>query len=720
VGEQQNQPFQPFSNPSLKLGFQGSRLASNGGPLLEGELEERLESKEPVTEYLTDPKGRFRFPSFRGGLIWIAPVLPFLAFLLLVYRGIDFGVHWDENFNKIDSVAYSLQHGFTLLPEEYSYPGVNYWLTFSALTPDLAREFIHGNRDPEGLKNALLPVLRGQPFKLRLRKIYGFVTALTAIWIYFAVLIWGRSWLEAMCAALFFTFSWEMVYHARWIAPDGILMQFGALTFLLLSLARRTGSRKALYFAAIAAGFACGSKYPGALLLLPILAVIWLAPPSWRHGLRDSALVLAIFGVSYLITTPGTILQPFVFYKSVTFQMHVYATGWYGYSVHPGVEHLARMLIYFGTALGSTFKVIAILLMAFCFAGAWALIRESWRSALIVLIFPVVYLLYFSTQAAMIVRNYLVVAPFLFILMARGVFWVNSKLPWKNARAGLVAGIVLLIAVNAVDQIRAVASVVRRRHVSVFEQAFERYTDAHSNWTFLISPGLTRELKARNFWGTNLIAQNDTKFNQPYQVYASYYSESVLPYQFEWQTNRPGSFGAVFGPREVNLDYYTGWWGDDRIVCLSPAKVRENILPNLRVKRFHWTGEVSFDGVAVGARDPLIVTGDPHAGNYLYVLRADPQTVQLFWNRQFVGDTAGPTLHTERGQRHSLVVDIDFENGKSEAQIDGVSVLSYRGPIYPSRRSRIEIGKNTVGGAKDYVNGVFGGTIQETSRQVDE
>jgi hypothetical protein len=49
----------------------------------------------------------------------------------------------------------------------------------------------------------------------------------------------------------------------------------------------------------------------------------------------------------------------------------------------------------------------------------------------------------------------------------------------------------------------------------------------------------------------------------------------VEPHKLEWPTNRPHSFVAVFGPREVNLDYYTGWAGDDRIVSISEALVRE-------------------------------------------------------------------------------------------------------------------------------------------------
>jgi 4-amino-4-deoxy-L-arabinose transferase-like glycosyltransferase len=638
--------------------------------------------------------------------------------MVLVYSGIDFGFHWDEDFNKIDSVAYSLQNGFTLLPEQYSYPGVGYWLTISALTPELLHEIADGKRDSEALKNTLLHTLREKAFRLRLRRMFGFLTALTTVWIYFAVLSWGRSWLEALCAALFFTFSWEMVYHARWIAPDGILMQFGALTFFLLSLAWRTGSRRAICFAAMAAGFACGSKYPGGLLLLPILAVIWLATHSLRRAFTDSVLTLAIFTASYLITTPGTVLQPFTFYRSVAYQMHVYATGWFGYSVGPGFEHLSRMLIYFGTQLGSAFEPFAILMMAFCLAGVWALVTESWRSALIVLLFPVVYLLYFSSQAAMIIRNYLVVAPFVFIVMARGVVWAGSKLRWKVARGGFVAGIVLVITLNAIDQARAAKSVVRRGHVADFVYTFERYTTAHPLWVFLISPGLEHELKAQHFWGQNLVAQRETKFTQTYQVFASYYSESVLPYRAEWKTNRPGSFVAVFGPREVNLDYYTGWLGDDRIVCLSPSEVRENVLPNLRLNGLHWSGEINFDGVATGTRQPLIVTGEPAAGDFLYVLRVDAQRVQMYWNHFGVGDTAGAMLHTERGRRYSLTVNIDFVNGESHAQIDKQSVLNYRGPIFPSRATRIEIGKNTVG--IGYVNTSFGGSIREIGRTVDK
>ena len=46
MGEKQNRPFQLSFNASLKVGFQGSRVTSDGGLLLVRELDERLGTKE--------------------------------------------------------------------------------------------------------------------------------------------------------------------------------------------------------------------------------------------------------------------------------------------------------------------------------------------------------------------------------------------------------------------------------------------------------------------------------------------------------------------------------------------------------------------------------------------------------------------------------------------------------------------------------------------------
>jgi hypothetical protein len=80
MGEKQNQPFQLSFNSSLKVGFQGSRVTSDGGLLLVRELDERLGLRELIREHLTDGRdprrceraassnSAARFPAFSGSL----------------------------------------------------------------------------------------------------------------------------------------------------------------------------------------------------------------------------------------------------------------------------------------------------------------------------------------------------------------------------------------------------------------------------------------------------------------------------------------------------------------------------------------------------------------------------------------------------------------------------------------------------------------------------
>ena len=48
------------------------------------------------------------------------------------------------------------------------------------------------------------------------------------MWLYRLVLTWRGSRIEALLAASLLALSWEVSYHTRWVAPDGLLMQFSA------------------------------------------------------------------------------------------------------------------------------------------------------------------------------------------------------------------------------------------------------------------------------------------------------------------------------------------------------------------------------------------------------------------------------------------------------------------------------------------------------------
>jgi Dolichyl-phosphate-mannose-protein mannosyltransferase len=507
-------------------------------------------------------------------------VVPFLALLALAYCGIDFGRHWDEPQNKINAVSYSLRNDFTLLPEGYTYPGVNYWLTFGTLAPELIRTAHRVGADAPAFEAALLPVVNSHEFLIRLRHVYAFITALTAAWIYLGVWVWGGNRLAAMACALMCATSWEVVYHARWVAPDTILMHFGALTLFLLAIAWKRRSAAALRLAAVAAGFACGSKYPGGLLLLPVLLVPILQPVKdggiWRLVLRCAGLSL-LFAAAFLVTTPGAALQPIKFYQSLVIDHAVYAKAMmYGYTVSPGLPHLWKIFLYFGTSVFSTFQPVALLFFGLALVGTCAVIGDDPRGACVVLLFPILYALYFASLPTMIVRNYLVLVPFVMFLAGRGLAWLHRRLPSSAARTALVALVSVLIAVNAVDQVRASLSVAHRGDTTRYLEDFARYAANEPNRTLLVSDRLSRDLNAIGRWPQpNMVAAKPGPL-PAFNEYVSYYSETVIPRQHTWQTNRPGTFLAVFGPREVNLDYYTGWWGDDRIISLSASAAAEN------------------------------------------------------------------------------------------------------------------------------------------------
>jgi Transposase DDE domain group 1 len=63
MGESQKQPFQLSFNRFLRVGFQGSKMTSNGGLILVRELDERLGFGELIEEHLTDSRANnARFP----------------------------------------------------------------------------------------------------------------------------------------------------------------------------------------------------------------------------------------------------------------------------------------------------------------------------------------------------------------------------------------------------------------------------------------------------------------------------------------------------------------------------------------------------------------------------------------------------------------------------------------------------------------------------------
>ena len=167
------------------------------------------------------------------------------------------------------------------------------------------------------------------------------------MWLYRLVLTWRSSKVEALLAASLLAFSWEVSYHTRWVAPDGLLMQFGALTML----ARRRRPRERRPALALAGGDRGRPRLwlevPGGLLLAPTLVAYGMSscPTSARSaGICDRASQASRrLRRAFVVMTPGNVFEYEEFQRDIEYERMHYGEGGHGvYTLEAGWPHLGH------------------------------------------------------------------------------------------------------------------------------------------------------------------------------------------------------------------------------------------------------------------------------------------------------------------------------------------------------------------------------------------
>ena len=504
----------------------------------------------------------------------LLPHTPVLMVALLVImtglRGLDFGYHWDEAPAQVDPVRRSLEHQ-VLLPGYYTYPSVNYWLNLGALAPSLLKALLTGRN----IQEHLLAAIDTHTYLLRIRAIHVLVSALAVIWIYFAVLFWRKSKAEAFLAGSILGLSWEVAYHSRWAAPDSIMMQFGALYLLtMLRLHLKPAEPKLRHLSAISAGLACGTKYPGGIFLFPLLLLVYLNRGSVERRRSIGSVLLETTGIfvgTFILVTPGSVLQPWRFWEHVVEAFQWYnQRGLFGFTVEPGLDHLSRIVTYLSLVLLSRYATVSAVLAGFALVGAASVWKSSRKVGLLLVLLPLSYVLFFGLQRLMIVRNLLVLAPFMAILTARGVAATWQRLNARLPRLLLSSAITAILVVNGGWLIHA-AETIRDPNSDRYVSDLASYVIAKPLDEFYVSPRVWGALQAM---GAPRPPNMTISLSETVDFVAIYAYEAMTDWR-NWPANIRGLIVASFGPMEVNFNYYPNWSGNDRIILMTIDQARK-------------------------------------------------------------------------------------------------------------------------------------------------
>jgi hypothetical protein len=317
------------------------------------------------------------------------------------------------------------------------------------------------------------------------------------------------------------------------------------------------------------------AKYTAGILLIPLLLAIALTPPTPTRNriapIREAGLALLVMVATFLLTTPGCILEPEQFLRGVQGEMIHYRSGHHGpYTVIRGLWHTVYLTEYLGTVLMSRNVVLAVVAAALAAGGARALARSRPRIGFWLLSLPVLFIAYMSMQRVMIVRNYLILLPIIGVLSSLGLAGLLRVSARRPALVLVVVGFALaMIVFNFAVATHSAWTIVHPSRVSRREAIEQRLSTAPKT-RFCLSPA-TRALLEESpaFRAANVVSSLDSAERF---IFAS---DEVADHN-QFLGNQRGRYRTVWARMDdVNWDYYPTWVGSPRLleVAVSGGKL---------------------------------------------------------------------------------------------------------------------------------------------------
>jgi hypothetical protein len=506
-------------------------------------------------------------------LMLLAAVLMYVG--ILGTASVDIGHHWDEPL-ILKSVQSSVRCG-SILPGWYLYPSACYdiaMLTAAAHLATGADRASPAGGGTNSTRQELVDYLGSNAFKLQLRSVFFVLSSLTGLIVYcLARRLSGSCWI-ALFAALAVVSSWEFTYHAKWIATDCLLVLFASSSLLcqygILSAERQRRRALMVIASAIFAGLAIGTKYPGGIVLAPLVLAIGLS--AKQQGLKLSreillcVMALLLAGVAFLVTTPGCFLEPEVFKRDVSYERAHYGQfGHGGYSVTPGWDHFSKILVYLAAILLSENAALAVTASVLAISGVVHLARKQPRIAVWFGALPLLYIAYMSLQKVMMVRNYLLLLPFLAVFAALGLGAAASVTSRFHIRSIVCGAAVFFILYNLGVATMASLSVLHPNTQLEGAAIAERISSSPRTRVYL-SPAC-RELMTADF-----LEKHRNIAESPNTADRFVFLSTEVPSWRSWKANVPGRYRTIWARLwDVNWDYYPSWEGFHRVLDISAS-----------------------------------------------------------------------------------------------------------------------------------------------------
>lgn len=249
----------------------------------------------------------------------------------------------------------------------------------------------------------------------------------------------------ALFAAVVMATSVTLGVNARLITPDVLATALVTCTLwasVRLWLSPTWGSH---VWAGAMVGLAASAKYNAAIVAVTVVAAAALSP-----GLRAQALSRVmklatsglVAGVTFLVTTPYSLLDRDEFLEGLRYQRDHYASG------HPGMDGDAAL--WYARYLLST---ETLLVMVAILGTGIALASKRWRPVLLVSAFPLIYGAFVASQAVRNDRTILLLLPSLAVLAGFGGAVLVERMAPEGLRLRLpptkVTGVVLVLGAAA-------------------------------------------------------------------------------------------------------------------------------------------------------------------------------------------------------------------------------------------------------------------------------